>query len=235
MSGNKVLELKKISKSFGTRKIIDKLDLSLDQGDILSIIGPSGAGKTTLLRLIAGLESADSGKFIHNGKEFDPTDSNNHLVGMVFQDYNLFPNLSVMDNITLAPIMVNKMSKSDAEKAAEPVLKQLDLEKFKNLYPYQLSGGQKQRAVIARIFASDPDIFVLDEPTTGMDAGTANTFYELMHHSAHKHGKSVVMITHDPEEVKEYTDRNIHLVRNQKLPWRCFNVHEKDGEGHEHD
>ena len=158
MSGNKVLELKKISKSFGTRKIIDKLDLSLDQGDILSIIGPSGAGKTTLLRLIAGLESADSGKFIHNGKEFDPTDRNNHLVGMVFQDYNLFPNLSVMDNITLAPIMVNKMSKSDAEKAAEPVLKQLDLEKFKNLYPYQLSGGQKQRVAIARALQMKPEI-----------------------------------------------------------------------------
>jgi len=98
-----------------------------------------------------------------------------------------------------------------------------------------LSGGQKQRAVIARIFALDPDIFVLDEPTTGMDAGTANTFYELMHHSAHNHGKSVLMITHDPEEVKEYTDRNIHLVRNQKLPWRCFNIHEKDGEDHKHD
>ena len=98
-----------------------------------------------------------------------------------------------------------------------------------------LSGGQKQRAVIARIFALDPDIFVLDEPTTGMDAGTANTFYELMHHSAHNHGKSVLMITHDPEEVKEYTDRNIHLVRNQKLPWRCFNIHEKDGEEHKHD
>ena len=81
----------------------------------------------------------------------------------------------------------------------------------------------------------DPDIFVLDEPTTGMDAGTANTFYELMHHSAHNHGKSVLMITHDPEEVKEYTDRNIHLVRNQKLPWRCFNIHEKDGEDHKHD
>lgn len=85
MSGNKVLELKNISKSFGTRKIIDKLNLTLDQGDILSIIGPSGAGKTTLLRLIAGLETADEGKFIHNGKEFDPADRNNHLVGMVFR------------------------------------------------------------------------------------------------------------------------------------------------------
>ena len=94
-----------------------------------------------------------------------------------------------------------------------------------------LSGGQKQRVVIARIFASDPDIFILDEPTTGMDAGTTETFYELMHHSAHKHGKSVLMITHNPDEVKHYADRNIHLVRNQKMPWRCFNVHGTDVKG----
>ena len=93
-----------------------------------------------------------------------------------------------------------------------------------------LSGGQKQRAVIARMFASDPDIFILDEPTTGMDAGTKNEFYELMHHSAHHHGKAVLMITHDPEEVKDYADRNIHLVRDQDSPWRCFNVHESDQE-----
>ena len=91
-----------------------------------------------------------------------------------------------------------------------------------------LSGGQKQRAVIARMFASDPDIFVLDEPTTGMDAGSKDEFYKLMHHSAHKHGKAVLMITHDPEEVRKYADRNIHLVRNQDSPWRCFNVHESD-------
>ena len=93
-----------------------------------------------------------------------------------------------------------------------------------------LSGGQKQRAVIARMFASDPDIFILDEPTTGMDAGTKNEFYELMHHSAHHHGKAVLMITHDPEEVKDYADRNIHLVRDQDSPWRCFNVHKSDQE-----
>ena len=92
-----------------------------------------------------------------------------------------------------------------------------------------LSGGQKQRAVIARMFASDPDIFVLDEPTTGMDAGSKDEFYELMHHSAHHHGKAVLMITHDPEEVSHFADRNIHLVRKQNSPWRCFNVHEKDG------
>ena len=102
----------------------------------------------------------------------------------------------------------------------------------------ELSGGEAQRIKLATELSkrsTGKTVYILDEPTTGMDAGTANTFYELMHHSAHKHGKSVLMITHDPEEVKEYTDRNIHLVRNQKLPWRCFNVHEKDGEGHKHD
>ena len=100
---------------------------------------------------------------------------------------------------------------------------------FKDRAIGSLSGGQKQRAVIARMFASDPDIFVLDEPTTGMDATTKSDFYELMHHSAHHHQKSVLMITHDPEEVSHYADRNIHLVRKQNSPWRCFNVHEKDG------
>ena len=95
-----------------------------------------------------------------------------------------------------------------------------------------LSGGQKQRAVIARMFASDPDIFILDEPTTGMDATTKSDFYELMHHSAHHHQKSVLMITHDPEEVSQFADRNIHLVRDQSSPWRCFNVHGTEGEGY---
>lgn len=215
MSGNKVLELKKISKSFGTRKIIDKLDLSLDQGDILSIIGPSGAGKTTLLRLIAGLESADSGKFIHNGKEFDPTDRNNHLVGMVFQDYNLFPNLSVMDNITLAPIMVNKMSKSDAEKAAEPVLKQLDLEKFKNLYPYQLSGGQKQRVAIARALQMKPEILCYDEPTSALDLELVGKVKEIFL-KLKQTGMTQVVITHDHQFGKAVADKILKVEPIEK-------------------
>ena len=91
-----------------------------------------------------------------------------------------------------------------------------------------LSGGQKQRILIARMFASDPDVFVLDEPTTGMDNETKQAFYRLMHHSAKHHQKAILMITHDPEEVKQFADRNIHLVRDQHSPWRCFNVHEPD-------
>ena len=215
MSGNKVLELKNISKSFGTRKIIDKLNLSLDQGDILSIIGPSGAGKTTLLRLIAGLESADSGKFLHNGKEFDPTDRNNHLVGMVFQDYNLFPNLSVMDNITLAPIMVNKMSKAEAEKAAAPVLEQLDLDKFKTLYPYQLSGGQKQRVSIARALQMKPEILCYDEPTSALDpelVGKVKGIFLKLKQT----GMTQVIITHDHQFGKAVADKILKVEPIEK-------------------
>ena len=215
MSGNKVLELKNISKSFGTRKIIDKLNLSLDQGDILSIIGPSGAGKTTLLRLIAGLESADSGKFLHNGKEFDPTDRNNHLVGMVFQDYNLFPNLSVMDNITLAPIMVNKMSKAEAEKAAAPVLDQLDLDKFKTLYPYQLSGGQKQRVAIARALQMKPEILCYDEPTSALDPELVGKVEDIFL-KLKQTGMTQVIITHDHQFGKTVADKILKVEPIEK-------------------
>ena len=215
MSGNKVLELKNISKSFGTRKIIDKLNLSLDQGDILSIIGPSGAGKTTLLRLIAGLESADSGKFLHNGKEFDPTDRNNHLVGMVFQDYNLFPNLSVMDNITLAPIMVNKMSKAEAEKAAAPVLDQLDLDKFKTLYPYQLSGGQKQRVAIARALQMKPEILCYDEPTSALDPELVGKVTDIFL-KLKQTGMTQVIITHDHQFGKAVADKILKVEPIEK-------------------
>lgn len=215
MSGNKVLELKNISKSFGTRKIIDKLNLSLDQGDILSIIGPSGAGKTTLLRLIAGLESADSGKFLHNRKEFDPTDRNNHLVGMVFQDYNLFPNLSVMDNITLAPIMVNKMSKAEAEKAAAPVLDQLDLDKFKTLYPYQLSGGQKQRVAIARALQMKPEILCYDEPTSALDHELVGKVKDIFL-KLKQTGMTQVIITHDHQFGKAVADKILKVEPIEK-------------------
>ena len=197
------------------RKIIDKLNLSLDQGDILSIIGPSGAGKTTLLRLIAGLESADSGKFLHNGKEFDPTDRNNHLVGMVFQDYNLFPNLSVMDNITLAPIMVNKMSKAEAEKAAAPVLEQLDLDKFKTLYPYQLSGGQKQRVAIARALQMKPEILCYDEPTSALDPELVGKVKDIFL-KLKQTGMTQVIITHDHQFGKAVADKILKVEPIEK-------------------
>ena len=235
-----LIEFKNVNKYYGDYHALRDINLEIEKGQVVVLLGPSGSGKSTLIRTINALESIENGTLIVNGHNVTEASAKDLVelrkeAGMVFQHFNLYPHKTVLENVTLAPIKVLGISKAEAEKTAEKFLRYVNMWDKKDSYPGMLSGGQKQRAVIARIFASDPDIFVLDEPTTGMDAGTANTFYELMHHSAHKHGKSVLMITHDPEEVKEYTDRNIHLVRNQKLPWRCFNVHEKDGEGHKHD
>lgn len=135
-----MLELKNITKRFDGRTIIDNMNLTVPDGQILAIVGPSGAGKTTLLRCISGLERIDSGAFYLDGDEFDPYQNrdNDKVVGVVFQDFQLFPNLTVLDNITLSPQMVLKQTKTDAEKRAQQLIDQLDLTGKESLYPYQL-------------------------------------------------------------------------------------------------
>ena len=237
-----MISIKNLTKEFSGQKVLDGIDIDIEKGEVVAIVGASGAGKSTILRCLNYLEQPDSGTIAIDDFKVDfETITKEQILtlrrklAMVFQQFNLFERRTALDNVKEGLKIVKKLSDEEATKIAKEELAKVGLSNRENHYPRHLSGGQKQRAVIARIFALDPDIFVLDEPTTGMDAGTANTFYELMHHSAHNHGKSVLMITHDPEEVKEYTDRNIHLVRNQKLPWRCFNIHEKDGEEHKHD
>ncbi|WP_297818031.1 amino acid ABC transporter ATP-binding protein [uncultured Lactobacillus sp.] len=206
MSGNKVLELKDVNKSFGSKHVINNLSLSLNKGEILSIIGPSGAGKTTLMRIIAGLEKADSGHFFHYGQEFDPAMRENHLVGMVFQDYNLFPNLTVEQNITLAPIMVNKLDQKKAADLATQVMQQLEISGLAKSYPYQLSGGQKQRVAIARALLMKPEILCYDEPTSALDPSLVNKvkkiFFDLK-----KKGVTQIVITHDHDFGKAVADK----------------------------
>ena len=237
-----MISIKNVTKEFSGQKVLDGIDIDIEKGEVVALVGASGAGKSTILRCLNYLEQPDSGTIAIDDFKVDfGTITKEQILtlrrklAMVFQQFNLFERRTALDNVKEGLKIVKKLSDEEATKIAKEELAKVGLSNRENHYPRHLSGGQKQRAVIARIFALDPDIFVLDEPTTGMDAGTANTFYELMHHSAHNHGKSVLMITHDPEEVKEYTDRNIHLVRNQKLPWRCFNIHEKDGEEHKHD
>ena len=158
-----MLEVKNLAKAYAGRQILKDISFTLKDGQIMTIVGPSGAGKTTLLRIIAGLESKDSGEILIDGKE-DLTQ-----VGVVFQDYNLFPNLNVLENITLAPKLVLKKSKEEAEKEAMTLLDRLQMKGREKQYPFQLSGGQKQRVAIARALAMKPKILCYDEPTSALD------------------------------------------------------------------
>ncbi|MCH3922416.1 amino acid ABC transporter ATP-binding protein [Limosilactobacillus sp.] len=202
-----MLEVKNLSKSFGERVILDKVNLTVKDGEILSIVGPSGAGKTTLLRCITGLETADAGQFLIDGQPFDPqgTAESDRVIGVVFQDYNLFPNLSVMENITLAPIMVLKKSKDEAERDARGLLDELGLSTKGDLYPWQLSGGQKQRVAIARALAMNPKILCYDEPTSALDPAMRKEVARIIL-NLKKEGMTQLVVTHDFDFADEIAD-----------------------------
>ena len=202
-----MLEVQELKKSFGGRQILDGVDLTVKDGEILCIVGPSGAGKTTLLRCITGLEAADSGKFLIDGRPFDPqgTDRSDSVIGVVFQDFNLFPNLTVLENVTLAPTLVLKKAKADAQQDAENLLKELGLAGKGDLYPYQLSGGQKQRVAIARALAMKPKILCYDEPTSALDPNLRDEVAKLIL-GLKKDGMTQLVVTHDMEFAQKVAD-----------------------------
>lgn len=202
-----MLEVKNLYKSFDDRVILDNVSLTVKDGEILSIVGPSGAGKTTLLRCITGLETADKGEFLIDGQRFDPqgTAESDRVIGVVFQDYNLFPNLSVMENITLAPTLVLKKSKEEAEADARGLLEELGLNTKGDLYPWQLSGGQKQRVAIARALAMSPKILCYDEPTSALDPEMRKEVAKIIM-SLKKDGMTQLVVTHDFDFANEIAD-----------------------------
>lgn len=202
-----MLEVKNLKKSFGDRVILDNVNLTVKDDEILCIVGPSGAGKTTLLRCITGLDTPDSGEFLMDGKPFDPqgTGASDRVIGVVFQDFNLFPNLSVMENITLAPTMVLKQPKDEAVKKAQELLAELGLSTKGNLYPWQLSGGQKQRVAIARALAMKPKIFCYDEPTSALDPNLRQDVANIIL-SLKKGGVTQLVVTHDLDFAEEIAD-----------------------------
>ena len=202
-----MLEVKNLKKSFGDREILDNVNLTVKDDEILCIVGPSGAGKTTLLRCITGLDTPDSGEFLMDGKPFDPqgTGASDRVIGVVFQDFNLFPNLSVMENITLAPTMVLKQPKDEAVKKAQELLAELGLSTKGNLYPWQLSGGQKQRVAIARALAMKPKILCYDEPTSALDPNLRQDVANIIL-SLKKGGVTQLVVTHDLDFAEEIAD-----------------------------
>lgn len=198
------LKVRNLSKSYSGRQILQDVDFDVQDGEVLCIVGPSGAGKTTLLRCITGLEEADSGRVEIDDQVINPSDLKGEI-GVVFQDFNLFPNLSIEENVTLAPIMVAKMEKEKAIKAAADLLDRLGLDKVKKLYPYQLSGGQKQRVALARALAMKPKILCYDEPTSALDSGMRSEV-EKMVLNLKKDGMTQLIITHDEQFAKNVAD-----------------------------
>lgn len=200
-----MLELKNIEKSFSGRKILDGISLKVTDGEIMCIVGQSGGGKTTLLRCISGLERIDEGEMMLDGKRFDPMSSKEALIGVVFQEYNLFPHLSVLENVTLAPEIALKKDPQAVEKEARQLLKKLALEGKENLYPYQLSGGQKQRVSIARALAMHPKILCYDEPTSALDPGLRDKVRDIIL-SLKNESMTQIVVTHDLNFAREIAD-----------------------------
>lgn len=200
-----MLEVKNLCKEFNNRPILKDISFTLKDGEIMTIVGPSGAGKTTLLRIIAGLENKDSGEILIDGKPYD-----SGQVGVVFQEYNLFPNLNVLQNITLAPTLVLKESNEEAKQNARALLKQLQMADREQQYPYELSGGQKQRVAIARALAMKPKILCYDEPTSALDPNLREEV-ERMILSLKKSGLTQLIITHDLRFAENVADQMLKV------------------------
>ncbi|MCI1921158.1 MAG: amino acid ABC transporter ATP-binding protein [Liquorilactobacillus nagelii] len=211
-----MLELKNVSKTFNQKTVWHDLNLKIEDGQILCIVGQSGGGKTTLLRCISGLESLDNGEMLVDGKKFDPTtpQKDDAVIGVVFQDYQLFPHLKVIDNITLAPELALKQTSKQARQAAEKLLAQLSLTDKADLFPYQLSGGQKQRVAIARALAMKPKILCYDEPTSALDPGLREAVKKIIL-QLKKAGITQIVVTHDWEFARQIADQTFKLEPQQ--------------------
>ena len=192
-----MLELKQISKRFGDKQILSAFNLLVPEKQIVAIVGPSGGGKTTLLRMLAGLETIDSGQIIYNGENL-PLDAleKRSLLGFVFQDFQLFPHLSVMENLILSPIKTVNVTKEEATKKAMSLLERLGLENHADAYPFSLSGGQKQRVALARAMMIDPEIIGYDEPTSALDPELRLEVEKLILQNREL-GMTQIVVTHD--------------------------------------
>lgn len=201
-----MLELKNISKQFGQKKIFDHFNLKIEDGEILSLVGPSGGGKTTLLRMLAGLEKIDSGEIIYDGQSVPINHLETlNLLGFVFQDFQLFPHLSVLDNLILSPIKTMRISKGEAIVKAQNLLKRLGLGEHAKVYPYSLSGGQKQRVALARAMMIEPQIIGYDEPTSALDPELRQEVEALILQNR-KAGITQIVVTHDLQFAESISD-----------------------------
>ena len=201
-------------------KALDGVSLEVNSGEVLVVMGPSGSGKSTLIRTFNGLESLDGGALDVLGERLDATHGERQVrairkrVGMVFQQFNLFPHLSILDNITLAPIKVQKRAKADAEQRAIELLDQMGIREQALKYPAQLSGGQQQRVAIARALALDPEVMLFDEPTSALDPERVKEVLDAMRQLA-QGGMTMVVVTHELGFAREVADRVMFMDQGQ--------------------
>ena len=213
-----MINITNLYKNFGDLEVLKNISTEIKKGEIISIIGPSGSGKSTFLRCINKLEESSSGHIYIDG--MDLMDKNTDInkvrerVGMVFQHFNLFPNMTVLDNLTLSPIMVKKESKEEAEKYALSLLEKVGLSDKANSYPTQLSGGQKQRIAIARALAMKPEVILFDEPTSALDPEMIKEVLDVMRDLA-KEGMTMLIVTHEMGFARNVGNRILFMDKGE--------------------
>lgn len=210
-----MIDIKNITKSFGSLQVLKGISLHINQGEVVSIVGPSGAGKTTLLQIIGTLEGADGGEIIINGKRIDKMGSveqarfRNQQIGFVFQFHQLLPEFTALENVMI-PALIAKKSKKEAQQRAVELLDYLGLKERANHKPNELSGGEKQRVAVARALINNPAVILADEPSGSLDSKNKAELHQLFFDLRDKFGQTFVIVTHD-EELARLTDRTIHL------------------------
>ncbi|MCC4287484.1 MAG: amino acid ABC transporter ATP-binding protein [Halomonas meridiana] len=229
-----MVRMQKLHKHFGSLHVLKDIDLEIVPGEVVVVIGASGSGKSTLIRCINGLEEFQSGSLdvdgntlLPNGKSSQALQTIRTEVGMVFQQFNLFPHLSVLDNVTLAPMKVRGWSRQDAEETAKRLLDRVGIADQANKYPSQLSGGQQQRVALARALAMEPRLMLFDEPTSALDPEMIGEVLDAMRELA-KEGMTMVIVTHEMGFAREVADRIIFIhkgeIAEQGTPEQLFDA-----------
>lgn len=225
-----MIKLENVHKSFGKNEVLKGIDLHIEKGQVVVIIGPSGSGKSTVLRTMNYLEEPTSGKVIVDGMDLSDKSKLNEVraeVGMVFQNFNLFPHMTVMENLTLAQTKVRKTSSDEAKRIGQALLDRVGLGDKANAYPDSLSGGQKQRVAIARALAMKPKVMLFDEPTSALDPEMVREVLDVMKSLAEE-GMTMVIVTHEMGFAKEVADRVLFvdggLILEDDTPEKVFDA-----------
>ena len=214
MESNEILRVNGISKRYGDISVFEHLDLSVKKGEVVVIIGPSGCGKSTFLRCLNGLEEIQEGEVLLDGEHISQNPKElsrtREKIGMVFQSYDLFPHLTILQNLTLAPVKVKKRNKKEVEKEAEELLERVGLSAKKDRYPRELSGGQKQRVAIVRALIMHPEVLLLDEITAALDPEMVKEVLDVVLSLA-KEGRTMVIVTHEMQFARAAANRMIFI------------------------